>query len=165
VRRLPSAPLSASAARSPSVIFAGVELEIPFDKVAMQMGFANGMMGTKHRAFHQAETTFCGVDVHEAAKPHILIGGMVDSAVAGKLATKLRIARKFIGHQIRVAVHNAHDGLPQGLGRYVRNVERVAWPSRSTSASTVCFFGSFFAYARFFILPPITLSSDSTTLF
>jgi hypothetical protein len=29
------------------------------------------MMGSKHGAFHQAETAFCGIDMHEAAEPNI----------------------------------------------------------------------------------------------
>jgi hypothetical protein len=41
----------------PVIHFAGVKLEIPFDKVAVQMGFAYGMVGTKYCTLHQAETT------------------------------------------------------------------------------------------------------------
>jgi hypothetical protein len=51
---------------------------------------------------------------------------MVDGAVPGKLAAKFSIARKLIGHQIRVAVHNAHYSLTQCLRCHVRDVKRVA---------------------------------------
>ena len=40
---------------------AGVPLEIPFCEIARQMGFADRMMRTKHRALHEAERRSVGL--------------------------------------------------------------------------------------------------------
>jgi hypothetical protein len=61
---------------------AGVPLEIPFRKIARQMGFADRMMRAENRALHKAEPTLGGVDVNEATEAHIFIGRMIDGAMA-----------------------------------------------------------------------------------
>ena len=60
---------------------AGVPFVIPLAEIAVQMGFTDGMVSAKHRAFHQAETAFCCIDMNEAAEPNIFISRMIDRAV------------------------------------------------------------------------------------
>ena len=54
---------------------AGVPLEIPFRKVARQMGFADRMMCTEYRA-QEAETALCGIDVNEPSQAYIFISAV-----------------------------------------------------------------------------------------
>jgi hypothetical protein len=55
VRRLPSRAFERERCTFPVFHHAGVVLEIPFDKVAVQMGFADRVVRTERGALHEAE--------------------------------------------------------------------------------------------------------------
>ena len=85
----------------------------------MQMALADRMVRAKHRALHEAETAFCGVDMQEAAKPHVFVGAVVDSAVAGEFVADPWVDKAFVGHQVAGAIDLRNDNRTQRRGAHI----------------------------------------------
>src|ERR1700730_10441524 len=74
-------PLKSNCRTFPISDLAGVPFEIPFCKVARQMGCADRMVRAENRALHETETAFGCVGMHEASQFGELICRVVHGAM------------------------------------------------------------------------------------
>ena len=79
------------------------------------MGFADGMMCAENRAFHEAETTFGCVDMHETAKAYMAHERGTLEAVTAARGTAMS----------SLAAAKANPGDPQAMKQLVSLRDRV----------------------------------------
>src|SRR3954451_5055621 len=126
------------------------------------MRLANMVIDAVDAALQDREISFDGVGMRVAA--NVFLDGMIDSLVAGEALADLGINGALVGAQIRLGRNFFFEDRLQIGGIGVRDMKDLTRPLRSTSATTGSWRGNFFAQARFFALPPTSVSSASTNL-
>lgn len=91
------------------------------------MGFADQMVRTVCRVFHEAEKTLRGFCVSVAT--HVFVGTVVDRLMPGKLFADVKILAAFVGHEGRLAVDVLDNKRAKWPVKYVKYI----LPCRSRS--------------------------------
>ena len=102
---------------------AGVGAEIELGEVAVQVSLADVVEGAVNATLEEREMAFDRVGMHEAAEPHIFLGGMVDAGMAGELIADLRVDRAAVGHHVRFARGVLDDDGAKVLARHVGDMK------------------------------------------
>src|SRR5947208_12684602 len=96
--------------------------EIKFGQIAMQVSFADVLIGAVHAALQDREKSLDGVGVDVAA--NVLIGTVFDMAVRAEIPAEPDKQRGFVGHEMAVGVGMHGQYSAEVFGANVRHMER-----------------------------------------